>query len=51
MRCDDEKDEHPLMMAAKWIVPAVILMGRDGGGNWVDYGAGDGRNLKGGRGK
>ena len=22
--------------------------GRDGGGNWVDYGPGDGRNLKGG---
>ena len=27
LRCDDERDEHPLMRAAKWIVPAVILMG------------------------
>lgn len=27
LRCDDEWDEHPLMTAAKWIVPAVILMG------------------------
>lgn len=26
LRCDDEKDEHPLMMAAKWIVPAVIWL-------------------------
>lgn len=26
MRCNDEKDEHPLMTAAKWIVPAVIWL-------------------------
>lgn len=26
LRCDDEKDEHPLMMAAKWIVSAVIWL-------------------------
>ena len=26
LRCDDEWDEHPLMTAAKWIVPAVIWL-------------------------
>ena len=26
LRCDDEKDEHPLMMAAKWIVSTVIWL-------------------------
>ena len=26
LRCDDEWDEHPLMTAAKWIVPAVIRL-------------------------
>ena len=26
MRCDDEWDEHPLMRAAKWIVPGVIWL-------------------------
>ena len=26
LRCDDEWDEHPLMRAAKWIVPAVFWL-------------------------
>ena len=26
LRCDDEWDEHPLMTAAKWIVPTVIWL-------------------------
>ena len=26
LRCDDEWDEHPLMRAAKWIVPTVIWL-------------------------
>ena len=26
LRCDDEWDEHPLMTADKWIVPAVIRL-------------------------
>lgn len=29
MRCDDEKDEHPLMRAAKWIVSESLTDGFD----------------------